>query len=240
MYKHAVIISGGKGSRLMSFTHAMPKAMLPVGEYPILEIIVRQLRYFGFNDITFSVFHFAQNIQDYFGNGDKWGVRIHYSVEDFPLGTAGPLTILTGLPDDFLVINCDILSSLDLRAMFNNHITGNSLFTVAAYKKKYKIAYGVLQSDANNRLIKLEEKPETLQINAGIYIVNKAVLEFIPLNKPFGMDELVDSMLRHDKQVSVYPFDGYWQDIGNEEEYKTAMVAFKVSQYAFMTEDNQG
>jgi NDP-sugar pyrophosphorylase family protein len=234
MYKRAVIISGGRGSRLMPFTSSMPKALLPVGDYPVLEIIVRQLKYFGFTDITFSVFHFAQNIEAYFGNGKKWGVNINYSVEDFALGTAGPLKLLNDLPDDFLVINCDILSSLNLEAMFNTHASNKNLFTVAAYKKKYKIAYGVLQSDAANRLVKLEEKPETLQINAGIYVANKAVLDLIPLNQPFGMDNLMNLMLQHHTPVSVYPFDGYWQDIGNEEEYKRAIIEFKVKEYAYM------
>jgi NDP-sugar pyrophosphorylase family protein len=234
MYKRAVIISGGKGSRLMPFTHSVPKALLPVGEYPVLEIIVRQLKYFGFSDITFSLFHFAQNIEAYFGNGSKWGVNIHYSIEDFPLGTAGPLKILTGLPDDFLVINCDILSSLNLAALYNFHTESNSLFTVAAFKKKYKIAYGVLHANADNQLIKLEEKPNTLQINAGIYLANKAVLDLIPLNQPFGMDDLMNSMLQHQQPVSVYPFDGYWQDIGNEEEYKSAMQDFKINEHAYM------
>src|SRR5690606_30020968 len=135
MYKRAVVISGGKGSRLMPITNSIPKALLPMGDCSVLEIIVRQLKYFGFNDITLSVFHFAPSIEAYFGNGSRWGVNINYSVEEFPLGTAGPLKLITNLPDNFLVINCDILSSLNLQAMFNDHSLNNNLFTVAAYKK---------------------------------------------------------------------------------------------------------
>lgn len=235
MSKRAVVITGGKGSRLTPFTHSMPKALLPIGDYPVLEIIVRQLKYFGFTDITLSVFHFGEIIEAYFDNGRRWDVNINYSVEEFPLGTAGPLKLIANLPDNFLVINCDILSSLNFRTMFSDHMVNNNLFTVAAYKKSYKIPYGVLQSDNANRLIKLEEKPDTLQINAGIYVATKVVLDHIPKNQPFGMHNLMNALLDNSLPVSIYPFEGYWQDIGSEDEYTRAMTDFRLKEYAYMT-----
>lgn len=228
MSKHAVIICGGKGTRLMPYTSTLPKALLPIGEYPILEILIRQLRYFGFTSITLSVYHFAEIIMQYFGDGEKWDVKIDYSMETFPLGTAGPLKLLNDLPDNFLVTNCDILTDLNFHDFFQNHIDSNNIFTIAGYKKRYKIEYGILETNHFNRLIKIEEKPETLLTNAGIYIANKKILDFIPENISFGIDKLINQMLQHNRNVAVYPFTGCWQDIGCIDEYKKAVQEFKI------------
>ncbi|QTE39731.1 sugar phosphate nucleotidyltransferase [Mucilaginibacter gossypii] len=238
MYKRAIIICGGKGSRLLPFTRNIPKGLLQVGDYPVLEIIVRQLKYYDFSDITFSVYHFAQSIIDYFGNGSKWNLRITYSVEDFPLGTAGPLKILKDLPDNLIVINCDILADLNFKDFFDYHVQNRNLFTIAAYKKKYPIPYGVLQTNASGQLLKIDEKPEWIQINAGIYATGKRIVDFIPNCKTYGMDQLIYDLLRKNQPMAVYPFEGYWQDIGSKEEYKKAIAESQLHDQVYMQKQN--
>lgn len=239
MCKHAVIICGGKGSRLMPYTNSLPKALLPICGYPILEIIIRQLRYFGFTGITLSVYHFAEIIMEYFGTGEKWDVKLNYSLEKSPLGTAGPLMLLNDLPDNFLVTNCDILTDLNFELFFENHLKNNNIFTIAGYKKKYKIEYGILEVNPSNRLVRIEEKPETLLTNAGVYIANKRILDFIPENVNFGIDRLINNMLLQHLNVSVYPFHGCWQDIGSIEEYKKAVQEFEIEKMTSLQMCNQ-
>ncbi len=228
MYKHAVVICGGKGSRLLPYTSALPKALVPIGGYPVLEVILRQLKHFGFTEITLSVHHFAQSIIDYFGNGSKWGLNIYYSIEDIPLGTAGPLKILKNFPENLLVINCDILSDLNFKDFFFYHIDNMNLFTIAGYKKEYLIPYGVLETNISGRLIKLNEKPEWLLVNSGIYAVSRRILDFIPDDIVYGMDQLIYDILNNGKELDVYSFEGSWQDIGTEEEYKKALSNAKI------------
>lgn len=215
---------GGRGTRLMPYTSDLPKALITVGRLPMLEIIVRQLKFYNFSHITFSVYHLSANIVNYFGDGSKWGLTIDYSLEDFPLGTAGPLKLLNDLPENFLVINCDILADLDLTAFFDFHVQSNNIFSIAGYKKSYKIPYGVLHTGSSGKLSRMEEKPETVSINAGIYIAHKSILNVIPSLFPFDMDKLIRKLIDSDEAIAVYPFEGYWQDIGNEEEYKKAIA----------------
>ncbi|MDP3050781.1 MAG: nucleotidyltransferase family protein, partial [Eubacteriales bacterium] len=158
----AVILAGGKGTRLKPYTNVLPKPLMPIGEYTILEVIVRQLVYFGFNHITMAVNHQAEIIQAFLGNGVKWGIKIDYSREDQPLSTMGPLRLIQDLPDNFLVMNGDILTDLDFRVFFDFHVAHQNLFTISAYQREVHSEFGVLELDEEERLVGFQEKPITI------------------------------------------------------------------------------
>lgn len=172
--KCAVILAGGKGTRLHPYTIAMPKPLVPIGDYPILEIIIRQLNIAGINRIIITVNHQADLIKTYFGDGHKWNVNIEYSLEDKPLGTMGPLKLLKNLPDNFIVMNGDILTDLNFKELLDNHIKEGNIYTISGYKRKHKVDYGVLHTDSNSYLNGFEEKPLLdYTVSMGIYAVSK-------------------------------------------------------------------
>jgi NDP-sugar pyrophosphorylase family protein len=228
MIKHAVILAGGKGKRLRPYTVVLPKPLMPVGEYPILEVIIRQLAIQGFTSITLAVNHQAELIKAFFGDGSKWNIAIAYSLEDQPLGTMGPLTLINNLPEHFLVMNGDILTDLSYAEFYQKHIDNNVLFTICSHKREEMIDYGVLET-SNNRLIGFKEKPKhTYEVSMGIYMVSKSVLEFIPTNCPYGFDNLMLDLLKNNHPVAVNAYDGLWLDIGRPDDYIQAIETFDV------------
>lgn len=221
--KTAVILAGGKGTRLHPYTIAMPKPLVPVGDKPIMEIIIIRLAKQGFKRIIVTVNHQAEIIQAYFGNGEKWGVRIEYSLEDKPLGTMGPLKLLKSLPEHFLVMNGDVLTDIDYLKLLQKHIESKSIFTIAGYKRIQKIDYGVLKVK-EEILNGFEEKPETeFLVSMGIYAVSRRILEYIPNDHFFGFDTLMLKLLEEDKEVLVHEHQGYWMDIGRPDDYQKAV-----------------
>lgn len=225
--KCAVILAGGKGTRLRPYTIAMPKPLVPVGDYPILEIIIRQLSKRGFGRVIITVNHQADLIKTYFGNGDKWGVNIEYSLENKPLGTMGPLKNLTNLPDNFIVMNGDILTDLDYGSLLDNHIKEKNIFTISAYQREHNVDYGVLHLDNNSILTGFEEKPKLhYTVSMGIYAVSKDVLKYIPNDEYFGFDTLMLKLIESNKRVKVNVFSGYWLDIGRPDDYQKATDDF--------------
>lgn len=204
----------------MPHTNFLPKALVPVRKIPVLEIIILQLKNYGFSEITLCVYYLGDTIKEYFGNGTKWNVNINYSEEDMPLGTAGPLKIVQNLPRHFLVLNCDILTDLDFGLFFNTHTYHDHHFTIAGFRKEFQIDYGLLHVDGKNKLIKLEEKPEVLMINSGIYAVCKDILDLIPPHITFSIDQLISCLIVNHFDISVHPFDGYWKDIGSLTEFE--------------------
>src|SRR5947209_19179206 len=156
--RRAVILAGGRGTRLRPYTVVLPKPLMPIGDFPILEVIVRQLARAGFGRITMAVNQQAELIKAFFQDGAKWGLRIDYSLEDKPLGTMGPLRLIGDLPAHFLVMNGDVLTDLDFAAFFEAHSSTNSLFTISSYVREHKIDYGVLGT-ADQVLRDFKEKP---------------------------------------------------------------------------------
>src|SRR5690242_19939529 len=148
MSKTAVILAGGKGTRLRPYTVVLPKPLMPIGEYPILEVVVRQLAAHRFDRVTMAVNHQAELIRAFFGDGSKWNLRIDYSLEDEPLGTMGPLRLIADLPQHFLVMNGDILSDLSYGSFFEEHVAANRLFTISSHRRTSVIDYGVLETRA--------------------------------------------------------------------------------------------
>ncbi len=228
MERRAVILAGGRGTRMQPYTVVLPKPLMPVGDYPILEIIVRQLAYYGFTHLTMAVNHQAAIIRDFFGSGDKWNVTIDYSLEDKPLSTMGPLRLIEDLPSDFLVMNGDILTDLDFGAFYDYHVCRENLFTISAYQREQKSEYGILEADRHNRLRGFQEKPIVLHdVSMGVYMVSKRILQYIPEGRPYGFDDLMSDLIDSKNFPHLKRFRGYWLDIGRPDDYARAVDEFK-------------
>lgn len=237
MKKRAIILAGGKGTRLRPYTVVLPKPLMPIGEYPILEVVIRQLTAHGFEHITMAVNHQAEIIKAFCADGSKWGVRIDYSLEAQPLGTIGPLRLIRDLPQHFLVMNGDVLADLNFAEFYAEHVKHNRLFTVSSHIRKERIDYGVLETGPDDSLKRFDEKPTTvLQVSMGIYMVSRSLLHLVPTGKAYGFDNLMHDMLRAQQPVTVKKFDGYWLDIGRPDDYLRAIDEFEVMKHHFIHE----
>lgn len=227
MYKRAVILAGGKGTRLKPYTISLPKPLVPIGDMPILEIIIRKLTKSGFNHITITVNHMAEIIRAYFGDGSKWGILIDYSLEDKPLSTMGPLKLIKDLPENFLVMNGDVLTDLDFENFYTNHVQNKNIFTISAYSRDQKVDYGVLETGSDNKLVNFIEKPTTTyNVSMGVYMASKQILDFIPENQFYGFDHLMLDLIKTKNPATVKVHSGYWLDIGRPDDYEKACEDF--------------
>lgn len=231
----AVILAGGKGTRLKPYTITIPKPLVPIGDYPILEIVIRQLRKHGFKDIILTVNHMSELIEAYFKDGEKFGVKIKYSKEETPLGTAGPLSLIEDISEDFLVMNGDILTDLDFTKLIEYHKKGKHTATIVTFKKKISIDLGVLKINKDKTVKEYIEKPTlSYDVSTGIYIFNKKVLSFIEKNRRFNLPELVRLLTKNSEAVKVYEFEGAWFDIGTPSDYEEATEFFKKNSKLFI------
>ena len=209
------------------YTMVLPKPLMPIGEFPILEVIIRQLERHGFTHITLSVNHLAEIIRAFFGDGKKWNVHIDYVIEDIPLSTMGPLQLIRDLPENFLIMNGDVLTDLDFNALYEYHIDKENIFTISSCKRSVLADFGVLFVDGNETLSGFEEKPTTDHaVSMGIYIANRDILKHIPKEVSYGFDNLLNDLLKHKIPVSVRNYDGYWLDIGRPDDYHKAIEEF--------------
>lgn len=223
----AVILAGGKGTRLRPYTTIFPKPLMPIDDMPILEIVIRQLKKAGFDKITIAVGHLAELIEAFFGDGSKWGVAISYSREDSPLGTVGPLALIENLEDTFLVMNGDVLTNLNYSELFQFHLQQKAMATIAMYDKVVKIDLGIIMSNEKNEIYDYIEKPTYVhQASMGIYIFNKRILNFISRGTYFDLPSLVKILIEAKKKTVGYHFKGYWRDIGRQEDYAQAIEEF--------------
>ena len=235
MSKRAVILCGGKGTRLQPYTVVLPKALMPIGDYPILEIVIRQLVKYGFTHITLAVNHQAELIETFFGNGSKWNIKIDYSLEDMPLGTMGPLKLIEDLPEDFLVMNGDVLTDLNFAKFFSEHVSNKNNFTISSYIRDHQIDYGVLTLGDENRLIGFEEKPKNqYHVSMGVYMINKKIIDSIPPAQAYGFDHLMLDLLEKEITVTVKEFKGYWLDIGRHDDYARAIEEFDKNKHLLL------
>ena len=220
----AIILAGGKGTRLRPYTTLIPKPLVPLGgEYSILEIIIMQLSKSGFTHITLAVNHLSQLIIAYFGDGERLGVKIDYSLEEGELSTIGPLTLIDDLPENFLVMNGDILCDLNYKTFFDAHVDAGSRISVSAFRREVKIDFGVLRYDESGRLNEFQEKPEyDFDVSMGIYCINKSVIDALPRGEKYGFDNLMIDGLAKDEPIDIRPFSGYWLDIGRPDDYEYA------------------
>ena len=220
----AIILAGGKGTRLRPYTTLIPKPLVPLGgQYSILEIIIMQLKQAGFTHITLAVNHLSQLIMAYFGNGERLGVNIDYSLEEGELSTIGPLTLIDDLPENFLVMNGDILCDLDYKKFYDAHVAEKSRISVSAFRREVKIDFGVLRYDENGRLQEFREKPMyDFDVSMGIYCINRSVVEALPKGEKYGFDNLMVDGLEQGRPIDIRPFSGYWLDIGRPDDYEYA------------------
>ncbi len=220
----AAILAGGLGTRLAPYTSVLPKPLMPVGGAPILELILLQLRRHGCTQVTLCVGHLARLIASYFGDGRRYGLHISYSLETGPLGTAGPLSLVTPLNEPLLVMNADLLSTLDYGAMIRFHEASSAALTVGLYPKHVKIDLGVLKLDpTDRRVVAYEEKPEyEYQVSMGIYVVSPSVHRSIHRRERLDFPDLVRETIAGGEKVVGYPFRGYWLDIGRLADFERA------------------
>lgn len=224
----AIILAGGKGTRLRPYTTLIPKPLVPLGgKYSILEIIILQLREAGFSHITLAVNHLSQLIMAYFGDGKRLGVQIDYSLEEGELSTIGPLTLIEDLPNSFLVMNGDILCDLNYQNFYSAHLASGSDISVSAFRRHVKIDFGVLGYDIGGKLESFQEKPEyDFDVSMGIYCINRSVIQALPRGQKYGFDNLMVDSLAANRRVDIRPFDGYWLDIGRPDDYEYANENF--------------
>ena len=217
----AVILAGGLGTRLKPYTTVFPKPLMPIGESPILEIIIKQLKAKGFNDITLAVGHLSELIMAFFNNGSKYGLKIEYSKEEKKLGTAGGLGLLKNkLVDDFLVMNGDVLTGLDFSEFLEFHKKTGSIATIALNRRHVDIDFGVVELDENRTLIGYIEKPKIdYLVSMGVYAFNESILEYIPSHEYLDIPDLMKRLLSEGEKVNGFIHDGYWLDIGRPDDY---------------------
>ena len=220
----AVILAGGKGTRLRPYTVAIPKPLVPLGDKAVIEILMDRLIHSGVEEVNICLGHHAELIMAYLGDGQKYGIQIRYFREEIPLGTVAPIRNVSNLPENFLVMNGDLLTDLDFRKLFDYHFSKDSMLTVATYRRHVHIDFGVIESDPESQAITgFREKPDLdFDVSMGVYAMNRKVLEFIPDGKPFGFDELVLSLLQKKVGIHTFLYEGYWLDIGRPEDYEKA------------------
>lgn len=223
----AVIQAGGKGTRLRPYTHVLPKPLMPVGDLPVIEMLLKWLRRWGVRKACITTGYLGHLIRSICSDGAQWDMEISYSTEKEPLGTIGALRLLDGrLNDTFLTVNGDLVTDIDLRAFKKFHKQSDSLLSVAVTEKKVKVDLGVLDC-RDNLMTGFNEKPTMkFMVSMGIYLMEPAILELIPKGMPFGFDDLVHEMLEQKLAVNVFEHKGLWMDIGREEDYIKAQNGF--------------
>lgn len=219
----AVILAGGQGSRLRPYTTILPKPLMPVGELPIAEIIIRQLKHHGLTRIAIATGHLSGLIQSFFGDGRRWGVHIQYIFEEQPLGTAGALKLVENLENDFLVMNGDILTDVNFRELFTFHKKKKAQATIICKERIVKIDFGVVEIDRHNQLVDYIEKPEHRSyVSAGINILSKECQQYIKPQESLGMPDLMLRLKKARKKVSCFKMPGLWLDLGRLEDLDAA------------------
>ena len=232
MSKRAVVLAGGKGSRLGPYTTVLPKPLLPVGDRAILDVVVRQLRACGFSDLTMAVGYLSHLVRAVMSDGSDHGVAIDYHEEDRPLGTVGPLATIDRLDDTFLMMNGDVLTSLDYGALYELHRAAGNVLTVASHRRTVNIDYGVLHLDGGpaevRRIAGFEEKPELgYVVSMGVYMLEPRALDFVEPGEYMDLPELVLRLIDAGEPVGSHVFDGYWLDIGRHDDYERAIEEYE-------------
>lgn len=224
----AIILSGGLGTRLKPFTEVIPKPLLPIGEKAVLEIQIEHLKKQGFDRIFLATNYKSEYIENFFGDGSKYGVKLTVSREDQPLGTAGPISLLRDrLTEPFLVMNGDILTLCKYRELYDYACSRESLLTISTKEMLTPYQFGNIFTDGDY-VTGIDEKPDIrMTILAGIYIFKPELLELIPYNQFYGMDTLIKSMLRQGMPITHYAIREYWLDIGRIDDYEKAQSVYK-------------
>ncbi|MCX7012381.1 MAG: sugar phosphate nucleotidyltransferase [Candidatus Sumerlaeota bacterium] len=238
MTPRAVILAGGKGTRLQPFSLTFPKPLVPIGDMPVLELLLRQLHRCGVRDVTLALGHLAELIRAFLAQhktGALADMNFSFVEETEPLGTAGALALIPELTETFLVLNGDLLTNLDFQELIRFHRASAAELTIASYVKKVQIDLGVLELDDRSQLVGYVEKPEKeYRVSMGVYVYEPSVLNRIARGRYLDFPDLVLRLLREKRPVAVYPFDGLWLDIGRIEDYARAQEMFAENRSAFL------
>jgi len=228
MFKaQVVVLAGGQGSRLRPYTTILPKPLLPVGEIPILEILVRQLKYYGFKNILISTGYLAELIEAYFGDGRRWGVCIRYVRESKPLGTAGALKLAQHTEDDFLVLNGDILTDMDFARLYKWHKQQKATASISIKERKIQNDFGVIEVGDHHELLAYHEKPQQVSfVSMGINVLNVKAKSFIKKGECIGIPDLMLRMKSSSQKVCCYQVKDQWLDLGRSEDLERAQEIF--------------
>ena len=221
----AVILAGGRGTRLLPYTINFPKPLVPVGDVPIIELLMRRLALFGINDVTLTLGHMAELVKAYFEHRDalRRTTTLRYVVEEEPFGTAGSVRLVSGLDTTFFLMNGDLLTNLDFESLLRFHREKQALLTIATHQRRVKVDLGVLEFDSENRIVSYLEKPETTYyISMGIYVCEPAIVSYIQPGVYLDFPDLVLDLIRHEERIFAYPSDCLWLDIGRPDDYARA------------------
>ncbi|MDR3632614.1 MAG: sugar phosphate nucleotidyltransferase [Isosphaeraceae bacterium] len=237
----AILLAGGKGTRLRPFTHVFPKPLMPLGEadpMPIIEVVLRQLARFGFRDVTIITGYLTELIEAFCGDGHKFGARLDYQRETTPLGTAGGLTLVERPDEPVLVINGDILTTLNYGEMYKFHCERGAAATIASYPREVRIDFGVLEFANDPHIIAgYREKPEfSFQVSMGVYILDPIAWDFLAPGTPLLMPDLLEMIRKSGRSVHCFKQSCYWLDIGRHDDYATANDIFESRRASFLGE----
>jgi NDP-mannose synthase len=233
----ALVLAGGKGTRLYPYTTILPKPLMPVGDYPILEILLRQLKGAGITEVILAVGYLSHLIEAFFQDGSRLGLKITYSLEDQPLGTAGPISLaLDRLEEDFLILNGDLLTTMRFGNLIQHHKERQAAATIGMYQRDVKIDFGVIDTDEQGRLTKYTEKPVYhFDVSMGVNVLNKPMI--LPYLKPDQYLDIPDLMMQLSQDghpVHCYREPCYWLDIGRVDDYQVAVSKFVANPEQFI------
>jgi NDP-sugar pyrophosphorylase family protein len=231
MRRVAVVLAGGKGGRLAPYTTVLPKPLMPVGDLPIIDILVRQLVANGFSELIFSIGHLGGLLEAYFNDHPlrSEGVSFEWVRENTPLGTTGAIALVKNLPQNFLVLNGDILTTLDFREMFEYHVASGGMLTVASKNKQTRVQLGVLKSEGNVVTDYVEKPVLDYEVSMGVYAYNRGVLRYVDSGEPLDFPDLVLRLIRAGETVRCFRSEDEWLDIGNIEDFTEAQKVFSES-----------
>lgn len=236
----AVLLAGGKGTRLQPFTAAFPKPLVPLDDTPVIELLVRQLKSFGITNLTVVTGHLAELIRAFLGDGERYGLKIDYFRETTPLDTAGCLGLLPRSPEPFLVMNGDLLTTLDFNGLHKFHRAHGGVATIAAYERQVKIDLGVLEVDGGGCLVDYVEKPtHKVLVSMGIYCFDPSICDLITPGERVSMPELILRVRDAGHAVHTFRDDCYWLDIGRPDDYATACEEFRRDRNRFFPRSAQ-
>lgn len=251
----AVVLAGGKGTRLLPYTRIFPKPLIPIGDMPILEVLIHQMCRAGIDDVVLAVGHLSGLMRAFFQDGSHLGVKISYCYEDTPLGTAGPLAMVDGLNETFLVTNGDVLTTLPIAELVADHRQSGAAATIAMHYREVKIDLGVIQlkygrrredyenvkpgdgidAQGSKRVVDYIEKPSyNYLVSMGVYVFEPRVLQYIPRGQHLDFPDLVKKLLAAGELVNGFPFSGYWQDLGRPDDYEQACADFDCMRDQFL------
>lgn len=231
----AVILAGGKGARLSPYTTILPKPLMPIGDMPILEVMLRQMKEAGVDQVVLTVGHLSELLRAFFKDGSDFGLNIAYSYEDHPLGTAGPIALVSGLQETFLVSNGDVLTTLNLRELIEFHKSQKAIATIAAHHRQSKIDLGVIQRNGDCSITGYIEKPVyDFLVSMGIYVFEPSVMAYIEPNQYLDFPDLVKKLIAAGERVVGYEFNGYWEDLGRPDDYARASKDFENMRCQFL------